>query len=67
MAVKHVTIYECDVCKWHVDSKELTVVKIGTLSVDACNKCLREVRNALGLDQPEAAEPLEPTPPHALI
>lgn len=59
MAVKHVTIYECDVCKVHVDSKELTVVKIGTLATEVCGKCLRKVERALGLDYPEAAEPLE--------
>lgn len=59
MAVKHVTIYECDVCKTHVDSKELTVVKIGTLSTEVCDKCLLKVERALGLDYPEAVEPLE--------
>ena len=57
MAVKHVTIYECDACKAHVDSKGLTAVKIGTLSVEACGKCLRKVKKELGIDYPEAAEP----------
>ena len=56
MAVKHVTIYECDACKAHVDSKGLTAVKIGTLSVEACGKCLLKVKSALGLDHPKAAE-----------
>lgn len=64
MAVKHVTIYECDVCKAHVDSKALTAVKIGPRALDACKKCLRKVERALGLDYPEAAEPLE-HPHHA--
>lgn len=59
MAVKHVTIYECDVCKAHVDSKGLTAVRIGTLSsAEACDKCLRKVERALGL-LPEADDPLE--------
>lgn len=58
MAVKHVTIYECDVCEVHVDSKGLTVVKIGTIALDTCNKCLRKMESALGLF-PEATEPLE--------
>ena len=59
MAVKHVTIYECDVCKVHVDSKGLTAVKIGHRELDACGKCLLKVESALGLDYPEAADPLE--------
>lgn len=60
MAVKHVTIYECDVCKVHVDSKGLTAVRIGTISsAEVCDKCLRKVERALGLDYPESDEPLE--------
>lgn len=59
MAVKHITVYECDVCKVHVDSKGLTAVKIGTKALDACGKCLRKVERALGLDYPESDEPLE--------
>ena len=59
MAVKHVTIYECDVCKAHVDSKGLTAVKVGTIALEVCGKCLLKVERALGLDYPEAAEPLE--------
>lgn len=57
MAVKHVTIYECDVCKAHVDSKGLTPVKVGLKVTEVCNKCLRKVERALGLDYTEAAEP----------
>jgi len=57
MAVKHVTIYECDVCKAHVDSKGLTAVRIGTISsAEVCDKCLRKVERFLGL-LPEADEP----------
>ena len=59
MAVKHVTIYECDVCKAHVDSKELTAVKVGFKATEVCGKCLLKVEQALGLDYPEAADPLE--------
>lgn len=59
MAVKHVTIYECDVCKAHVDAKGLTAVKVGFKATEVCDKCLRKVERSLGLDYPEAAESLE--------
>ncbi len=59
MAVKHVTIYECDVCKAHVDAKGLESVKVGSHAMDVCGKCLVKVEIALGRNYPEAAEPLE--------
>lgn len=59
MAVKHVTIYECDVCKAHVDAKGLTPVKVGIKATEVCDKCLRKVEMALGLDCSELAELLE--------
>lgn len=58
MAVKHVTIYECDVCKAHVDAKGLTAVKVGIKATEVCDRCLLKVESALGLS-PEATEPLE--------
>lgn len=43
MAVKHVTIYECDVCKAHVGAKELKKMAIGQIKADICDGCVIKV------------------------
>ena len=47
MAVKHVTIYECDACRAQVDSKGLIAVKVGPYAADVCEECLRKMNFSL--------------------
>ena len=43
MAVKHITVYECDVCKAHVDAKGLKKMTIGQIKADICDGCVMKV------------------------
>lgn len=48
MAIKHVTVYECDACKKQLTrNTELTKLVVDSVAYELCFQCLENVREVL--------------------